>query len=213
MVVRSYASDCDRREPIRHRDLCHAGEPGECRGDDAGAAPADRRAQHRAGPDAAAAAGPEPSVLRCGIPASAHRRAPALTRHMRLPLPGSQCIEAGSPMTVLSLIKHLSPAAHVCHATSSMHAAELRQDKQGREFHLVFRGSLQGGMRPLIPRSDAPNAEDANSEAMEQLRRLHDEYEAYISHAKQTGAACCAALSLCCSRRGGWRHNRAQSAS
>ena len=36
----------------------------------------------------------------------------------------------------------------------------------------------------LLPRL----AEDANSEAMEQLRRLHDEYEAYISHAKQTGA-------------------------
>ncbi len=46
----------------------------------------------------------------------------------------------------------------------------------------------------LLPR----DAEDANSEAMEQLRRLHDEYEAYISHAKQTGAACNAALSLCC---------------
>ena len=53
--------------------------------------------------------------------------------------------------------------------------------------------SLQGDKRSHILKSDVPNAEDANSEAMEQLRRLHDEYEAYISHAKQTGAHCEAA--------------------
>ena len=113
--------------------------------------------------------------------------AEATTTELRQQMGGHSMEVVRAQQQLQALSRQYSAAASQLHETgTSLACACVASD---RALSLLW--ATASAVMPLPGDRDlfcTSRAEQANGEAMEQLKRLHDEYEAYIAHAQQTGA-------------------------